>query len=360
MKKLAIYIPSIESGGVEKNLFNISEFFLKKKIDIYIVTANKNKKSFFNSGIKYICPVSDRWNNSSRLFKTLICLTLIIFKLPKKNVSLFSFQSNISAIILSRILGIKVIIRLNTALTKYINGFFKIILFKVFYRMSDKIIVNSLKFKKELKSLLNLKSDYIPNPINLKKRFKKKKINYFTNFKGLKILSIGRLTDQKNQITILKSLKVLKEKKIDFKFFLIGQGYKLQELKKYVINNKLMNNVKFAGYKKNAFQYMRSSDLFILSSKFEGLPNVLIEAQSQNIPIISSDCSTGPSEILLNGRLGNLFKVEDYISLSKTIINFYENKNPLLDKAKLGKKYLYRYDYNKNLIKYYKLVEKVI
>ena len=360
MKKLAIYIPSIESGGVEKNLLYVLKFFLKKKIDVYIITANKDKKSLFNNKIKYICPASDKWNNSSRLCKTLVCLALIIFELPKKNILLFSFQSNISAIILSKILGIKIIIRLNTALSKYINGFFKIILFKIFYRMSDKIIVNSLKFKKELKNLLNLDSSYIPNPINLKKSFKKKKISYFKNFKGLKILSIGRLTDQKNQITILKSLKILKEKKIDFKFFLIGQGYKLEELKSYVRNNNLMKNVKFAGYKKNAFQYMQYSDLFILSSKFEGLPNVLIEAQSQNIPVISSNCATGPSEILLNGRLGDLFKVEDCISLSKFIINFYKNKKILLDKAKLAKKYLYRYDYEKNLIKYYRLVQKII
>ena len=359
MKKLAIYIPSIESGGVEKNLLYISDFFLKKKIDIYIVTANKNKKSFFNKRLKYICPKSNRWNNTSRFTKTLVCLALIFFKLPKKNISLFSFQSNISAIILSKILNINIVIRLNTALTKYINGYFKIILFKTFYSMSDKIIVNSLEFKKELKILLNLKSDYIPNPIYIKKKLKKK-INYFRNFKGLKLLSIGRLTDQKNQITILKSLKILKEKNINFKFFLIGKGYKLEELKEYVRENKLKKNVKFAGYKKDAFEYMGYSDLFILSSKFEGLPNVLIEAQSQNIPIISSNCTSGPGEILLDGQLGSLFKVEDHNSLSKIIINFYRNKKLFLNKAQLAKKYLYRYDYEKNLIKYYKLIKKVI
>ena len=360
MKKLAIYIPSIESGGVEKILFSISEYLLKKNIEVYVITANRNKKKFFNNKTKFICPKGKKWNNSSRLIKTLVCLILIITKLPKKNISIFSFQSNISAIILSKILGIKIIIRLNTALTKYINGLFKIIIFKTFYRMSDKIIVNSQKFKKELKTLLNVDSKYIANPINVKKKFKKKKIGYFANFKGLKILSIGRLVDQKNQITILKSLKILKEKKINFKFFLIGQGYKLRELKKYVKNNKLIKNVKFAGYKKDAFQYMRSCDLFILSSKFEGLPNVLIEAQSQSIPIISSDCATGPSEILLNGKLGNLFKVEDHISLSKIIISFNKNRKLFLNKAQLAKKYLYRYDYNKNLIKYYKLVKKFI
>lgn len=360
MKKLAIYIPSIESGGVEKNLIYISNFFLKKKIDIYVITANKNKKSFFNKRIKYICPKSNKWNNTSRFTKTLVCLALIFFRLPKKNISLFSFQSNISAIILSKILNIDIAIRLNTSPSKYINGYFKIILFKKFYAVSNKIIVNSLEFKKELKILLNLKSDYIPNPINIKKKLKKKKIKYFKNFKGLKILSIGRLTDQKNQIIILKSLKILKEKNINFKFFLIGKGYKLEELKEYVRKNNLKKNVQFAGYKKDAFEYMSSSDLFILSSKFEGLPNVLIEAQSQNIPIISSNCASGPGEILLNGQLGSLFKVEDHISLSKIIINFCKDKKLFLNKAKLAKKYLYRYDYEKNLIEYYKLIKKII
>ena len=61
MKKLAIYIPSIESGGVEKNLYSISEYFLKKNIDLYIITANTNKKKFFNKKAKFICPKNNFW-----------------------------------------------------------------------------------------------------------------------------------------------------------------------------------------------------------------------------------------------------------------------------------------------------------
>ena len=110
----------------------------------------------------------------------------------------------------------------------------------------------------------------------------------------------------------------------------------------------------------DAFRYIRFSDLFILSSKFEGLPNVLIEAQLQGIPIISSDCSTGPKEILQNGKLGSLFKVGNYISLSKLIINFYDNKKFYLKKANLGKKFLYRYDYEKNLNKYYFVIKQLL
>jgi len=359
MKKLVIYIPSIESGGVEKNLFYISDYFLKKNIDLYIVTANRNKKRFFNSKIKFISPKNNNWNSSSRLIKTLICLSLFLKTPTIRNTPVFSFQSNISAIIISKILGLKVIIRLNTSTEKYIDGQTKKFFFSFFYSMSDKIIVNSLEFKKNIKKTLRLNSILIYNPIKIENK-KKVLIKYFSNFKGIKILSIGRLTDQKDQIIILKSLKILVQKKLNFRFLLIGAGNKGRELKNFVKKNNLSNYVRFAGFKVNAFKYIRSSDLFILSSKFEGLPNVLIEAQVQGVPIISSNCSTGPKEILQNGRLGSLFKVGNYISLSKLILSFCKNKNSYLEKANLAKKFLYRYDYKKNLDKYYVEIKKIL
>ena len=360
MKKLAIYIPSIEAGGVEKNLFYISAYLLKKNIDLTIVTANKNKKKFFNDRINFICPKNNKWNNSSRLIKTLICLGLIITKLPLKKISILSFQSNISAIIISKIFNLKIIIRLNTSTDKYINNFIKKYFFKIVYSMSDKIIVNSLEFKKNLKDALKLNSIQIFNPIKKINNNRRSKIGYFSDYKGLKIMSIGRLTDQKDQITILKSLNILKKKKINFRFFLIGSGYKFDKLNEYIKIHNLSNFIKFAGYKSNAFNYIDCSDLFILSSKFEGLPNVLIEAQLMNIPVISSNCSTGPKEILLNGKLGSLFKVGDYVALSKIILSFYKDKKFYLDKAKLAKKYLYRFDFEKNLNKYYNIILKIL
>ena len=360
MKKLIIYIPSIEGGGVEKNLYYISNYLSKKNIDIYIVTANTNYKKFFNNKIKYICPDSLRWNNSSRFIKTLICLALIIKKLPLKNISILSFQSNVSAIILSKLFNLKIIIRLNTSTDKYIKNLIKKFFFKTIYSMSDMIIVNSLEFKRNLHKVLKINSIQIFNSIKYKDFNKKLRIDYFKNFSGIKILSIGRLTDQKDQITILKCLNILKNKEINFRFYLIGEGYKLNMLKQYVKDQKLSKNVKFAGYKSNAFKYIQSADLFVLSSKYEGLPNVLIEAQSLNVPIISSDCSTGPKEILLQGKLGYLFKVGNYLSMSKLIIDFSKDKKKFLYKAKLAKKYLYRFSYEKNLSKYYNIINKIL
>ena len=110
------------------------------------------------------------------------------------------------------------------------------------------------------------------------------------------------------------------------------------------------------GYKYNAENYLNTCNLFVLTSKFEGLPNVLIEAQSKNIPIISSNCPTGPKEILLNGKLGDLFNVGDYKKLHFLILKFSKNKKILLNKAKKKKISLERFDYKKNCEKYCSII----
>ncbi len=128
----------------------------------------------------------------------------------------------------------------------------------------------------------------------------------------------------------------------------------------YILHSDLQNDIKLAGFKKNASNYIGSSDLFVLSSNFEGLPNTLIEAQTAGIPIISSNCATGPKEILINGRLGDLFNTGDYKDLCKKILNFYNDRTILKKKSSLAKKYLYRFDYKTNLNKYVLILKKYI
>ncbi len=355
-KKIILFIPSIERGGVEKNLFLISEYLIKKKFPTYVITANTDYKNKFNKKIKVICPNSDKWINKKRTLKTLIAIFLLIKNFYNKKTIILSFQSNILAILSSKILNSKIIIRLNTSIKKYIKGYFSEQFYRFFYNLADEIVVNSIFFKKELKSNLKLDSKLIYN--SYKSNFIKKKLDFFKNYQGLKIINIGRLTDQKDQITLLKSLNLLMKNKIDFKCCIIGEGEKKIFLNNYVQTNNLSNLVKLIGYKKNAENYLSYCNLFVLSSKFEGLPNVLIEAQSKNIPIISSDCPTGPREILLNGKLGDLFKVGNYKKLSELIKNFKFDKNRLIKKSRDAKKNLIRFDLKINCEKYLKIISK--
>ena len=357
MKNLIIFIPSIEKGGVEKNFFILSNYLIKKLVNVYIVTANNDFNQRFHNKIKIICPKNKFWNNKSRLLKTLYCFFLTLSYFKKKNCVLLSFQANLFSIIISKILKFRIILRLNTSPNKYINSYVKKILFKKIYKLADKIIVNSKQFKKLLKNELNIKSKFIYNPISDK--FKaKRNINQLNQ--KLKILNIGRLTDQKDQLTLLKALNLLKENDIKFSAKIIGSGYKFNRLENYIKKNNLQKQVKLLGYKKNAYKFMNKANIFVLSSKYEGLPNVLIEAQQCNLPIISSNCPSGPSEILINGKLGDLYPVGDYKKLYIKIKDFFDDKKELIIKSKLAKKYLIRFDVKKNCNKYYKTIIKFL
>ena len=225
------------------------------------------------------------------------------------------------------------------------------------YKSADEIIVNSKDFMKNLKKKLNIKSNYIYNPIITNDQYKKK-VKRFN--KDLKILNIGRLTHQKDHMTLLMSLKLLKESNIKFKASIIGSGFKYDLLNEYIKTHHLQNEIKLLGYKKNAHKFMNKANLFVLSSKYEGLPNVLIEAQKYNLPIISTNCSTGPKEILMNGKLGELYPVSDYKKLFHEIKKFYLNQKYLNRKSNLSQKYLYRFNAKENCFKYLTIIKKYI
>ena len=104
---------------------------------------------------------------------------------------------------------------------------------------------------------------------------------------------------------------------------------------------------------------MRISDLFILTSIYEGLPNVLLEALTLKKFIISTDCPTGPKEILLNGKAGNLFKPGDHKKLSKLIIQYRKNRNKELNLDRSGN-LLDDFDFDKNLKKYFNLIKEFL
>ena len=350
-KKIIFYIPSIEGGGVEKNLFLLAKHLPNQIGKIYIITANK--KNNVSRNVKYICPNSNFWNKKSRMIKNLICIYLLIKNFWSSKAIILSFQSNLTSIMIAKVLGFRVLIRLNTSLKKYFDNILKRMILKFFYSLSDIIIVNSKFFQKELNQI-NLKSHLIYN-LNIYEK-KRKKLDFFKNFKGLKILNIGRLTDQKDQLTLVRSLNILKEKNINYRCCIIGRGIFKDTLIDEIKKLELKKNIKLVGYKNRAEQYIWQSDIFVLSSKFEGLPNVLIESQKYGVPIISSNCPTGPNEILMNGSLGELFPVGNYAMLANKLFNFSQNKKILKLKSSKAKKYLNRFDPIINSKKYSKLI----
>ena len=359
LSKIVIFFPSIESGGADKNLFLISNFLSKHK-DVSVVTSSIKYKNKFKN-IKFISPNSNFFENFGRGIKTIISIIYLIKTiLFKKKILIFSFQSNLSSILVCKILCKKIITRSNSFPSNWTKKKFKKIIFKKIYQLSDHCIVNSLETKKKFFKYYKIKSTCIYNPLNsndIKVLSKKKVPNIFSK-NLLKIINVGRLSEEKDHFTFIKALALIKDK-IKFEAIIMGKGILKSKIKSYINNYGLKNRVKLIGNRKNPYPYIKQSNFVILTSKHEGLPNILLEAIILKKFVLSSDCDSGPREILSDGYGGSLFKVGNFKELSNQIQFYYKNPNICKKKIASALYSMSRFDFNINLNLYLKIINKL-
>ncbi len=152
----------------------------------------------------------------------------------------------------------------------------------------------------------------------------------------LHILSVGRLTQQKDHETLIKAFALL-PKNINVKLVILGEGLLRAELSALIEELGLQDRVSLPGFTTNPYPWFRSADLFVLSSRWEGFGNVLVEALECGIPVVSTNCASGPNEILEDGRYGKLVPVQDPTSLASAIfqsLNEVHDRNALILRAK--------------------------
>ena len=352
-------MPSFEGGGVEKNITLIANYFVKKNPSISLITSSKSIKKKFSKKVHFISPISSAWNSYGRLPKYLICIFLLFKEYKKdKNFKVFSFQGNILCIIFCKLFHIKIATRPNSSPSGWSNNFFKKILFSKILSWSNLIIVNSLKFKKEIKIKFNLNSICIYNPLNTREisALSKTKINFkFFEKAHVNLISIGRLVSQKDHITLLKAINHIKAK-LKLKLLIIGEGDQKINLLSYIKENNLEKIVKIKDRLENPYPYIAKSEIMILSSKFEGLPNILLEGLALKKFIISSNCPTGPDEILDSGKGGFLFKVGNFKDLAMKILIYVKQKRKCKKMKRFALKRIDRFNFEKNLFNYYKIL----
>jgi glycosyltransferase involved in cell wall biosynthesis len=132
------------------------------------------------------------------------------------------------------------------------------------------------------------------------------------------VLGVGRLTAQKDFPNLIRAFALLR-KTSDARLVILGDGEEQPSLERLVLELKLSECVSIPGVVSNPFAYMRRASLFVLSSAWEALPTVLIEAMACGCPVVSTDCPNGPAEILDNGRLGPLVPVGDVEALARAM-----------------------------------------
>lgn len=132
------------------------------------------------------------------------------------------------------------------------------------------------------------------------------------------VLAVGRLTKQKDFQTLIKAFaSVLQTQQV--RLLILGEGPERQVLEALVSQLGIGANVAMPGFVENPYAYMSHASLYILSSRWEGLPTALIEALYCGPPIIATDCPSGPREILADGKYGSLVSVGDVMALASAI-----------------------------------------
>jgi glycosyltransferase involved in cell wall biosynthesis len=141
------------------------------------------------------------------------------------------------------------------------------------------------------------------------------------------ILATGRLTPAKDFETLLQAFDRARKKR-HLRLMILGEGELRSSLEAVVDKLEQKEDVALPGFVDNPFAYMRQADMFVLSSRWEGFGNVLVEAMACGVPVISTDCPSGPAEILENGKWGRLVPVGDVDALAQAMLDTLESENP--------------------------------
>ncbi|MCD4667126.1 MAG: glycosyltransferase, partial [Sulfurimonas sp.] len=217
--------------------------------------------------------------------------------------------------------------------------FFKKNLFKflmrISYKNANKIIANSQDTMNDLLANNIVKSDVniqvIGNPVlplDIENLLNKKiEHRWFIDQDIKVILSVGRLVEQKNYSLLIKAFSKSFEKNKSLRLVILGEGKLKNVLLQLASKLHLNDYVEIISFQANPYPYFSKSDLFVLSSNWEGFGNVIVESMASKTPVVCTDCIGGPKMILKNGKYGDLIAVNNVDELSIAILVNIENPN---------------------------------
>lgn len=366
--KLIFFHPYSAVGGADNSLYKLIKNLDKK---IYSCSFISSNKSFLRKKLKN---VNFRNLQNRRALFSIFLLRKIIKEIISKNkyskiilISNQNFANIISYISVFFLKNIKIIFieRNHTDELFYLKNislFLKnIIIFflmKLIYPNADRIIAISNGLKITLEKFIKCKVDLIYNPAYDPEILKlsRKKIFFQFNKKNKYIISVSRFTKRKGIEDIVKAFNLCQKQLNFIRLILIGYGDRESIIKKIIKKKKLSNKITILKNCTNPYPYIKKSNLFILNSKYEGFANVLVESIMLDTPVISTNCNSGPSEILLNGKGGSLIPVKNNIKyLCNEILKHFYNPSRLNKKNKYAKARIDRFALKTNINKFHRL-----
>ena len=236
-----------------------------------------------------------------------------------------------------------------------LNLFFLKFLYDVTYVIPTKSMKEYLDAK--YKRSKNIQYQVVPNAVLDKNLISKSKEvvkhKWYNNERIFVITAVGRLTNQKDFTNLINAF-ALAAGSLDFiRLVIIGSGEQKELLQSLVEDFNLESKVEFLGFQSNPYKFMNASDLFVMSSKWEGPGHVLIEALATGCPAITTNCPIGPADSIQNGDFGELVEVGNSKALSESILYAFNNKSDMLLKVKKSEIFMKKF-YTHNVVNEYK------
>jgi glycosyltransferase involved in cell wall biosynthesis len=347
MKPIAFFIPTLHGGGAEKVVINLLKGMTTKNLalDLDLVIANA-EGPYLNQIPKGVRIIE---LNSGRVIKALFPLSRYLQQYQPQALISHMSHANVIAVIAKKLARTKtklILVEHNTLSADQSplrRGKLIPPLMKLLYPQVEAIVGVSQAVARDLEQELGLRKETVKtiyNPVVddelLAKANSPLAHPWFGSDSIPVFLAVGRLTPQKDFMSLIRAFAIVR-KKIVARLLILGEGESRPELEALVNQLNLVDDVALPGFVENPYAYMSRATAFILSSQWEGLGNVLIEAMACGCPVISTDCPSGPREILESGKYGFLVPVGDVEKLSLAMLNLLQTpvkQSLLLERAK--------------------------
>lgn len=324
---ISFFLPNLKGGGAEKTLASLAGELVKYGlyVDFVLVKAVGVNLKILPREVNVIDL------NAPNAFLCLLPL-VAYFKRQRPDVVVSALDlTNLIAILARRLSGLegRLYIRIDNTVSMQKRVFWKKFLEKrllsFLYPQADGVIAVSRNVALDISTYAGIspvKIHTIYNPVITQDMLERSHgavtHRWLTDGGKSVILGVGRLTEQKNFSNLIKAFALVRQK-MDARLIILGEGEERPMLEQLVKDLGIGDDVELMGYVENPYPYMRSVDVFVLSSNWEGLPTVLIEAMACGAPVVSTNCPGGSAEILDGGCFGHLVPIEDARALAGAI-----------------------------------------
>lgn len=320
MKKIALFISSLQKGGSERVIVNLAEYFYQRQYEVVLVTQYKKGDEYeINPQIKRIFSEPDEeLLQGDRLhnFRTRFQKLRSIWKEEKPDVILaFLGKNNLMAIATSRFLSVKVAVSVRGEPTMEYEGKTMQSTAKLVFRFADGVVLQTKMAKEFFPDAVQKKAVILSNPLN----------PIFLNRRHIGeredvIVAVGRLDENKNHAMLIHAFSKIADEFPHMRLIIYGEGESRKDLELLIQEKGLEERIELPGNTSDLANKICKAKVFTLTSNTEGMPNSIIEAMALGIPVISTDCPCGgPAELIQNEVNGMLVPVGDVYAFSDAL-----------------------------------------